>query len=1095
MTAAALVRVTFGGILLLAAVPLEAEWNWQSPLPQGNSLRDVQFIDASNGWAVGEYGTIVHTTNGGASWYEQEFARTDNILAISMISLEEGWAAGDNGVILHTTDSGDDWIEQESGIQGGLNAILFRDSFNGWAAGDNEVILHTSDGGTTWSVQHQVANPNTVLNALAFVNSTQGWAVGASRKVYHTTDGGLTWLARVVGSGISASYLTVAFVDSLLGFIAGSGGELYRTTDGGATWPAVSSGDAENLNQILMQNSFVGWMVGDGSKVLRTINGGLSWSTVVIGDGEDYSGIARVGGTLWAVGEVGKIIQSTNGGTAWSSVDIGSRLSANWIDVPTPAVGVAVGQTGLILRTTDAGSTWTQQVSPAPSVSCYGVKFIDADHGWAVGDNGTIIRTFDGTNWTTEPSGVTHSLFGITFGTPSAGWIVGGEANGLTGVILNSTNAGASWSVQFNGVPHILYGVSFPNAQNGWAVGEQGYILRTTNGGTSWTPQTSGTIHALFWCSFPDPNNGWAVGDSGVILHTSNAGASWQTQPSGVDVPLFSIAHVTSSEIFIAGDQGTILHTSDAGLHWGLQYSRTLNSLFGLSTPGAGRTWACGDFGTIIDDTLNLHSGSITGIVYFDRNNNGGYDAGDSTLGGWKVRIQGPVSDSVVSSPDGTFTFENLLLGSYTLSETVRQSWTQTAPPTLFYSATLSGASSSFDGSFGNYAASAVPCGVVKGWNTLSLPLRPDAPRAADVYPTASSPPYAFAGAYIVLDTLSPGMAYWIKFRAPQTLWVTGTPSHDDTLALQAGWNMFGTISDSLVTTAISTDPPGLIVSHFFGYYHAYGTVSVLAPGQGYWVKLSQAGNLILHSGAATAGSGVSPHPKGFESLNTLTFSDSNGNDQPLYFRVGVNPDVSDDHALPPVPPEGCFDARFQGDHDAYFFASSALPFRPGRILLHSTGSPLSVTWSLRDSDRLKYRLETESGGIIATVSGDTGLVTIQNANMTSVLLRPVPLQEGSGLPASFSLFQNSPNPFNPSTRIEFSIPALTGDPASGGTGLVTLKVYDLLGREVATLVQERMEPGFHEVVWDAVSLPTGVYTYRLVAGPNTAVKKMVLLR
>src|SRR5439155_24425794 len=141
MPAAALVRVPLGGILLLAPVPLKSEWNWQSPLPPGNSLRDVQFIDASNGWAVGEYGPVLHTPNGGLSWYEQEFARTDNILTISMISADEGWAAGDNGVILHTTDGGDDWLEQSSGVPGGLNAIQFRDPFNGWAAGDNEVIV------------------------------------------------------------------------------------------------------------------------------------------------------------------------------------------------------------------------------------------------------------------------------------------------------------------------------------------------------------------------------------------------------------------------------------------------------------------------------------------------------------------------------------------------------------------------------------------------------------------------------------------------------------------------------------------------------------------------------------------------------------------------------------------------------------------------------------------------------------------------------------------------------------------------------------------------------------------------------------------
>src|SRR5260221_3253606 len=93
MNPTALIRNTLIAITLLSALPLSAEWNWQTPRPQGNSLRSVQFSDASHGWAAGEYGTVLHTTNGGASWYEQEFARTDNILSISMVSDSEGWAA------------------------------------------------------------------------------------------------------------------------------------------------------------------------------------------------------------------------------------------------------------------------------------------------------------------------------------------------------------------------------------------------------------------------------------------------------------------------------------------------------------------------------------------------------------------------------------------------------------------------------------------------------------------------------------------------------------------------------------------------------------------------------------------------------------------------------------------------------------------------------------------------------------------------------------------------------------------------------------------------------------------------------------------
>src|SRR5947209_4219521 len=104
-------NLTVGVLCLMALLTenMSAQWNWQSPLPQGNTLLEVQFVDTSQGWCVGEDGTILHTTTGGATWYEQEFARTDNVLGICMVSDAEGWAVGDNGIILHTTDSGDDW--------------------------------------------------------------------------------------------------------------------------------------------------------------------------------------------------------------------------------------------------------------------------------------------------------------------------------------------------------------------------------------------------------------------------------------------------------------------------------------------------------------------------------------------------------------------------------------------------------------------------------------------------------------------------------------------------------------------------------------------------------------------------------------------------------------------------------------------------------------------------------------------------------------------------------------------------------------------------------------------------------------------------
>jgi photosystem II stability/assembly factor-like uncharacterized protein len=88
--------------------------------------------------------------------------------------------------------------------------------------------------------------------------------------------------------------------------------------------------------------------------------------------------------------------------------------------------------------------------------------------------------------------------------------------------------------------------------------------------------------------------------------------------------------------------------------------------------------------------------------------------------------------------------------------------------------------------------------------------------------------------------------------------------------------------------------------------------------------------------------------------------------------------------------------------------------------------------------------------------------------------------------PESFALLQNYPNPFNPETRIEFRV---------SGAGLVSLKVFDVLGREVATLVNEEMRSGTYERTFDAGGLGSGVYMYRLQAGAYTETRKLILLK
>jgi hypothetical protein len=102
---------------------------------------------------------------------------------------------------------------------------------------------------------------------------------------------------------------------------------------------------------------------------------------------------------------------------------------------------------------------------------------------------------------------------------------------------------------------------------------------------------------------------------------------------------------------------------------------------------------------------------------------------------------------------------------------------------------------------------------------------------------------------------------------------------------------------------------------------------------------------------------------------------------------------------------------------------------------------------------------------------------------------------EGSPPPA-IRLDQNYPNPFNPGTTISFTIPGEI--PVLGGLPRqthVTLRVYDILGREVATIVDEERYPGIYKETWHPENRPGGVYFYRVTAGSNSVTRKMVLLR
>lgn len=121
---------------------------------------------------------------------------------------------------------------------------------------------------------------------------------------------------------------------------------------------------------------------------------------------------------------------------------------------------------------------------------------------------------------------------------------------------------------------------------------------------------------------------------------------------------------------------------------------------------------------------------------------------------------------------------------------------------------------------------------------------------------------------------------------------------------------------------------------------------------------------------------------------------------------------------------------------------------------------------------------------VVAMNSSDTGDCSAPVSFTTGDTITGV--RESKGIPEAFSLSQNFPNPFNPSTVINYQLPVNSN---------VTLKVYDVIGREVATLVNGRQSAGYYYVTFNAVNLPSGVYFYQLNTDQKSSIKKMLLLK
>ncbi len=317
-----LILVTLLTLVLLLetalAGPASAGAAWTPVTPgYGKYYQGIDFLDAQNGWLVGEDQVVLRTSDGGATW-AQQYVDTRNyaLHAVQMWNDTRGWAVGNGGAssgsgsaILATSD-GRTWAPQaEPPYIGVLKDLCFVSSTEGWAVGSSSHVIHTTSGGSTWTESH-AGVPDGVddvdFNGVDFADAQHGWAVGEDfyqqpqgtwwASVYATSNGGASWSFSLPGRTAIAGRFNDVDVFPPGGLWAvgedttrayGDRGMIWYSTTGGATWVRQTlPPDSDTLAAVHFVSATTGWAVGQDT-ILLTENGGATW---VREDSDRYDG-------------------------------------------------------------------------------------------------------------------------------------------------------------------------------------------------------------------------------------------------------------------------------------------------------------------------------------------------------------------------------------------------------------------------------------------------------------------------------------------------------------------------------------------------------------------------------------------------------------------------------------------------------------------------------------------------------------------------------------------------------------------------------------------------------------------------------------
>jgi photosystem II stability/assembly factor-like uncharacterized protein len=365
------------GLIMLCGA--RAQW-----IPQNsgtsNCLKSIYFTDANTGYAVGNAGTILKTSDGGLNWTTQSSGTNAYLSEIYFPTSSKGFAVGygiyaGHGILLATSNGGETWEKLQDEIidNGEWFSIDFINSFEGYIAGTYNgkgCILKTYDTGNTWStffINVEDSNCYDVdgssLNSIDFIDSNTGFASGNYLCGSQTGGSNVSFLLKSSNAGIdwvrvnnsfywNNYYKSLFFTDSLTGYmIAGKKwgwaqgyDSLFKTTDGGFNWSITNIGSgAYGLSSIYFTDPDTGFLVGHFGKIFKTEDGGEYYYMQNSGTTSILTSVYFVDGNIgYIAGDSGVILKTTNGGGSSTGIENPEDQSAKFKvqSYPNPTGGI-----------------------------------------------------------------------------------------------------------------------------------------------------------------------------------------------------------------------------------------------------------------------------------------------------------------------------------------------------------------------------------------------------------------------------------------------------------------------------------------------------------------------------------------------------------------------------------------------------------------------------------------------------------------------------------------------------------------------------------------------------------------------------------